>query len=125
CLEGAAIHAFAERPIMAETKLLKDLIALSKTGSFTKAAELRNVTHPAFSRRIRELERWAGAMLVNRSRIPVKLTPEGQELLITAEYIVARLNTVSKKINQPQAAHGGALRIATGRYLASTLVADW
>ncbi len=110
---------------MAETKLLKDLIALSKTGSFTKAAELRNVTHPAFSRRIRELERWAGAMLVNRSRIPVKLTPEGQELLITAEYIVARLNTVSKKINQPQAAHGGALRIATGRYLASTLVADW
>ncbi len=110
---------------MAETKLLKDLIALSKTCSFTKAAELRNVTHPAFSRRIRELEHWAGATLVDRSKIPVRLTQEGRELLVTAEYIVARLNTVSKKIKSPRQDTSHALRIATGRYLASTLVADW
>ncbi len=110
---------------MAETKLLKDLIALSKTGSFTKAAELRNVTHPAFSRRIRELENWAGTRLVDRSTIPVRLTQEGRELLVTAEYVVARLNTVSKKLKTPTAANAHSLRIATGRYLASTLVADW
>ena len=110
---------------MAETKLLKDLIALSKTCSFTKAAELRNVTHPAFSRRIRDLEHWAGATLVDRSKIPVRLTQEGRELLVTAQYVVARLNTVSKKIKAPHAANSYSLRIATGRYLASTLVADW
>jgi len=110
---------------MAETKLLKDLIALSKTGSFTRAAELRNVTHPAFSRRIRELERWAGTLLVDRSKIPVRLTQEGRELLVTAEYIVARLNTVSRKIRSQPGSHNYSIRIATGRYLASTLVADW
>lgn len=110
---------------MAEIKLLKDLVALAKTGSFTKAAELRNVTHPAFSRRIKELEYWAGAQLVNRSKIPVKLTKEGQELLITAEYIIARLNIINKKIKSSQADNNYSLRIATGRYLASTLVADW
>lgn len=110
---------------MAETKLLKDLIALAKTRSFTKAAELRNITHPAFSRRIKELEHWAGAELVDRSTIPVKLTQEGQELLITAEYIISRLNIINKKIKSSHTDSSYSLRIATGRYLASTLVADW
>lgn len=110
---------------MAETKLLKDLIALAKTNSFTKAAELRNITHPAFSRRIKELEHWAGTQLVNRSTIPVKLTQEGQELLLTAEYVISRLNIVNKKIKSPHTDNSYSLRIATGRYLAGTLVADW
>ncbi len=109
---------------MAETKLLKDLIALSKTGSFTKGAELRNVTHPAFSRRIRELENWAGTNLVDRSTVPVRLTQQGQELLVTAEYVIARLNMVSRKLKSVPA-NSHMLRVATGRYLASTLVADW
>ena len=110
---------------MAETKLLKDLIALAKTSSFTQAAELRNITHPAFSRRIKQLEYWAGAELINRSTIPVQLTPKGKELLITAEYVISRLNIISKKIKSSHTDNNYPLRIATGRYLACTLVADW
>jgi DNA-binding transcriptional LysR family regulator len=33
-----------------QTKWLEDLIALSHTGSLTRAAEQRHVTHPAFGR---------------------------------------------------------------------------
>ena len=110
---------------MAETKLLKDLIALSKTGSFTKAAELRHVTHPAFSRRIKELETWAGTALINRQRIPITLTEAGLDLLVVAEHIIAKLNTVKQQIEKPQDLANRTLRIATGRNLAQYLVADW
>ncbi len=110
---------------MAETKLLKDFITLSKTGSFTKAAELRNVTHPAFSRRIKELEIWAGTALVNRKRIPITLTDAGRELLVVAEHVVAKLNTISEQISRPADWANRRIRIATGRHLASTVVADW
>lgn len=110
---------------MAETKLLKDFITLSKTGSFTKAAELRNVTHPAFSRRIKELEIWAGTPLVNRKHIPVTLTDAGRELLVVAEHIIAKLNAVNQQINRPGDWASRRIRLATGRHLASSVVADW
>ncbi len=110
---------------MAETKLLRDFIALSKTRSFTKAAELRHVTHPAFSRRIKELEAWAGAPLIDRRKIPVSLTEAGHDLLVVAEQVVAKLNTVKRQIGKPEDQSSRCLRIGTGRNLARFLVADW
>lgn len=110
---------------MTETKLLQDFIALAKTGSFTKAAELRHVTHPAFSRRIKELETWAGAPLINRKNIPISLNEAGHDLLVVAEHIIARLNTVRQQISKPEDQADRKLRIATGRNLAHYLVADW
>lgn len=43
-----------------QLKWLEDFIVLAQERSFTRAAELRHVTHPAFGRRIRALEEWAG-----------------------------------------------------------------
>ena len=39
-----------------QLKWLEDFIVLAQERSFTRAAELRHVTHPAFGRRIRALE---------------------------------------------------------------------
>ncbi len=39
-----------------ELSWFEDLVALSKVLNFSRAAETRNVTQPAFSRRIRALE---------------------------------------------------------------------
>ncbi|MCB2102451.1 MAG: LysR family transcriptional regulator, partial [Rhodobacterales bacterium] len=36
-----------------ELSWLEDFVALAETGSFSRAAERRNLTQPAFSRRIR------------------------------------------------------------------------
>lgn len=55
-------------------KWMEDFIALAQTRSFTRAAELRHVTHPAFGRRIRALESWAGTTLIERGSSPVVLT---------------------------------------------------
>ena len=56
-----------------QTQWLEDFIALEQTRSFTRAAELCHVTHPAFGRRIKALEAWAGASLVERGSSPVRL----------------------------------------------------
>ena len=49
-----------------QLKWLEDFITLAQERSFTRAAELRHVTHPAFGRRIRALEAWAGTPLIKR-----------------------------------------------------------
>ncbi|HYG42240.1 MAG TPA: LysR family transcriptional regulator, partial [Bordetella sp.] len=110
---------------MADVKLLEDLIALAQTGSFVRAAELRHVTHPAFGRRIRALEAWAGVPLVHRQQAPVTLTPQGEALLKTAAQVVEQIGQVRHRIRSSGAAGEGVLRIGTGRSLARTVVADW
>ena len=57
-----------------QLKWLEDFVALAQERSFTHAAELRHVTHPAFGRRMRALESWAGTPLIEREAGPVKLT---------------------------------------------------
>ncbi len=56
-------------------KWLEDFMALAELGGFSKAAEARNVTQPAFGCRIRALEHWLGAALIDRSSHPPELTP--------------------------------------------------
>ncbi|MEI2416605.1 LysR family transcriptional regulator [Orrella sp. JC864] len=110
---------------MADLKLLEDFLALARAGSFTLAAEQRHVTHPAFGRRIRALEAWAGAPLIERGRAPVRLTPQGEALLKTAGLVAEQLASVRKRIAGTGSGGAPVLRVATGRSLAGTLVADW
>lgn len=62
-----------------ELKWLEDYLALVDYGNFSKAAEARSVTQPAFGRRIRSLENWLGFELVDRQKYPTTLTPMGRE----------------------------------------------
>ena len=109
-----------------DLKLLEDLAALAKERSFVRAAETRHVTHPAFGRRIRALETWAGAPLVDRARSPVQLTPAGLALLQQAQALVEGLAQAREQLRSRQGLVGGAaLRVGAGRTLARTMVADW
>jgi LysR family transcriptional regulator, hypochlorite-specific transcription factor HypT len=111
-----------------DLKLLEDLLALASTRSFVRAAELRHVTHPAFGRRIRALEAWAGVPLVEGKRSPLAFTPAGEALLVQAAALVSGLAQTRKEMlaRQPHSGDRAApLRIGTGRTLARTLVADW
>jgi DNA-binding transcriptional LysR family regulator len=59
---------------------LEDFRALVESGNFSRAALQRNLTQPAFSRRIRALEEWAGATLFDREGQPITLTEAGRAL---------------------------------------------
>lgn len=56
-----------------DVEWLEDAIMLIEEGSLSRAAARRNVTQPAFSRRIRSLEDWAGIGLLDRSANRVAL----------------------------------------------------
>jgi DNA-binding transcriptional LysR family regulator len=64
---------------MMELTWIDDFLALGQTRNFTRAADMRCTTQPAFSRRIRRLEDWVGAPLFNRDVTPVTLTAAGEE----------------------------------------------
>jgi DNA-binding transcriptional LysR family regulator len=74
-----------------ETEWLKDFLMLSSTLNFSRAAAMRNLTQPTFSRRIQQLELWLGGALVDRTVFPVALTSEGVEFRRAAEEIVQAL----------------------------------
>ncbi len=75
-----------------ETKWLEDFLCLAKAGSFSKAAEQRDVTQPAFSRRIKSLEAWLGTDLIDRANYPVTLTSEGMAFKSVAENVLQQLH---------------------------------
>lgn len=56
-----------------ELNWLEDAVTLIEEGNLSRAAARRNVTQPAFSRRIRSLEDWAGISLLDRSSNRVEL----------------------------------------------------
>lgn len=74
-----------------DLKWLEDFLVLAHTRSFSAAARERNVTQPAFSRRIQSLELWAGVALIDRSSYPVTLTAAGRKLRETAEETIRLL----------------------------------
>lgn len=67
---------------------LKDFITLADCQKFSLAAKLNASSQAAFSRRIQQLEQHLNVELFDRSRTPVKLTPEGKRLYpIAAEMV--------------------------------------
>jgi LysR family transcriptional regulator, hypochlorite-specific transcription factor HypT len=67
-----------------ELKWIDDFLKLAETGSFSRAADARYVTQPAFSRRIKALEAWLGVELVDRSTFPTRLTRAGEQFKLQA-----------------------------------------
>ncbi len=109
-----------------QLKWLEDFIVLAQERSFTRAAELRHVTHPAFGRRIRALEAWAGTPLVERGNGgPVTLTPAGQSFLETAGHLARSLTQSHEELQSLAGRQARTVTLATGRTLARTVVADW
>ncbi len=70
---------------------LRDFECLARTLNFTRAAEERNITQSAFSRRIKALESWVGLPLVNRATYPIQITEAGRQFLPVALAAVSQL----------------------------------
>lgn len=108
-----------------ETKWLEDFVSLAETRSFSRSAQLRHVTQPAFSRRIQALEAWAGTDLVDRSAYPTRLTPAGQTLHAQALEILHGLQSTRAMLRAQATAGQDVIEFATPHTLAFTFFPDW
>ncbi len=108
-----------------ETKWLEDFVSLAETRSFSRSAQLRHVTQPAFSRRIQALEAWAGIDLVDRSSYPTRLTPAGETLLAQALEMLEALQATRNMMRSHQAAGQDMIEFAVPHTLAFTFFPHW
>ncbi|AEG91172.1 transcriptional regulator, LysR family-like protein [Ramlibacter tataouinensis TTB310] len=122
----SAVCVFLRRGyhLFMDHKWLEDFVVLARERSFSRAAEQRHVTQPQFSRRIRALELWVGADLINRAGLPLSLTPAGEELLPVARRALAGLAELRERIRGAQAG-GDWVTLATGRTLSRTVAPAW
>ena len=108
-----------------ETKWLEDFVSLAETRSFSRSAQLRHVTQPAFSRRIQALEAWAGIDLVDRSSYPTRLTAAGETLHAQALEMLDSLQATRNMMRSHQAAGQDMLEFAVPHTLAFTFFPHW
>ncbi|MCZ8253513.1 MAG: LysR substrate-binding domain-containing protein [Hylemonella sp.] len=108
-----------------ETKWLEDFVSLAETRSFSRSAQLRHVTQPAFSRRIQSLEAWAGTDLVDRSAYPTRLTPAGETLYGQALELLEALQHTRAMLRSHTAAGEDVIEFAVPHTLAFTFFPAW
>lgn len=108
-----------------ELKWLEDFLSLAETRSFSRSAEQRHVTQPAFSRRIRALEAWLGVALVDRSTYPTRLTAAGEAFKGPAVDLTSRLHAARALARGHQEASGEALVFAVPHTLAFAFFPGW
>jgi LysR family transcriptional regulator, hypochlorite-specific transcription factor HypT len=108
-----------------ELKWLEDFLAVASSGNFSRAAELRNVTQPAFSRRLKALEMWIGVPLLDRSSYPITLTPAGAKFLLIAETAVRDLQNGRTEVRAVSTAEETTLRFAMPHSLAVGFFPTW
>lgn len=108
-----------------ETKWLEDFVSLAETRSFSRSAQLRHVTQPAFSRRIQALEAWAGTDLVDRSSYPTRLTPAGETLYAQSLEMLQALQSTRAMLRGHAAAGQDVIEFAVPHTLAFTFFPAW
>ena len=108
-----------------ETKWLEDFVSLAETRSFSRSAQLRHVTQPAFSRRIQSLEAWAGTDLVDRSSYPTRLTPAGETLYDQALEVLQALQSTRAMMRGHTSAGQDVIEFAVPHTLAFTFFPAW
>lgn len=104
---------------------LEDYLALADTLNFSRAAELRHVTQPAFSRRIRALESWVGAPLFSRTTHGVALTPAGAYFHDQAEILTRALHQLRRDTMDVAGRGTRLLSIAATHALSFTFFPKW
>ena len=108
-----------------ETKWLEDFVSLAETRSFSRSAQLRHVTQPAFSRRIQALEAWAGTDLVDRSSYPTRLTPAGKTLYDQALEMLQGLHNTRAMLRAHTSSGKDVVVFAVPHTLAFTFFPNW
>src|SRR5882762_3467738 len=92
---------------------LKVFCDLVETESFTKAAQINNITQSAVSQQISTLERQFKSLLIERSKKKFRLSREGQVLYSFSKQIMQAYDSLQSKLQEIKDIISGTIRVAT------------
>jgi LysR family cyn operon transcriptional activator len=105
-----------------EFRHLRYFVAVAEARSFSRAAARLNVTQPALSRQIRDLESELGLRLFDRAGRRVRVTPQGEDLLRRSRDTLADVQALRDRARSLEEGRAGLLRVgATPQVLQSVL----
>ncbi len=108
-----------------DLRLFEDFLALAEQKSFSRAADARNITQPAFSRHIKALERWLGVPLIDRNSYPIKLTPAGIMFQQVAHNIIEQVRRCREDLLVHHHGDKRVVKFAMQHTLSSTFFPKW
>lgn len=93
---------------------------ICELGSLSAAARALGISRPMVSRYLEQMEKWAGARLVNRSTRRLTLTAAGEKVLLKTR----TLSQISQEIEDQSAKDlpSGTLRVACAHFTAMQLI---
>jgi len=108
---------------------LKTFVAVAELRHFARAASACNVSQPAVSHQIAQLEHAVGAKLLNRAPRRVSLTVAGEVLLEEARRILAAVDRARERMHEVSSGAVGRIRLGAtatpGLYLLPALLAQY
>jgi LysR family transcriptional regulator, transcriptional activator of the cysJI operon len=98
--------------------------AVARERSFTQAAKILEISQPAVTRRILEMEQAHNVKLLERTKRRVVLTEQGKLLLSYAERIVALADEAEVALKSMAGLKSGRIEIGTSRPVASAYLSS-
>lgn len=81
-----------------DARKLRYFVTVAQLGSFSEGARRLHIAQPALSRHVKDLEESLGVTLLVREARGVKLTPDGEQLLVHALDVLHRLESLPRLV---------------------------
>jgi DNA-binding transcriptional LysR family regulator len=109
-------------PYKLKISQLRALVAVADYGNFSEAALKLELSQSAISHAIASLEEQLGVVLLSRGRHGANLTPVGERVIEQARQVLQLLEGIVQEANQEKGLHGGQVRIAAFRSVATHIL---
>ncbi len=90
---------------------LHTFVAVAQQGTLVRAAETLNLSQPALSKTLNELEQLTGTRLFERGRLGAQLTLVGEQFLTHAVKVLDALNSAGQALNRKEGLNNDIVRI--------------
>ncbi|MFI4011278.1 LysR substrate-binding domain-containing protein [Klebsiella pneumoniae] len=90
---------------------LHTFVAVAQQGTLGRAAETLNLSQPALSKTLNELEQLTGTRLFVRGRLGAQLTLVGEQFLTHAVKVLDALNSAGQALNRKEGLNNDIVRI--------------
>ncbi|EAA0456477.1 LysR family transcriptional regulator [Salmonella enterica] len=90
---------------------LHTFVAVAQQGTLGREAETLNLSQPALSKTLNELEQLTGTRLFERGRLGAQLTVPGEQFLTHAVKVLDALNTAGQALNRKEDASADVVRV--------------